>query len=125
MSDSAKWHRFDMEKIGDFLDRNLIELGFDVTMDPETLKDIVAAAGWRVEMDAQGWHIVRHRAECVAGGRCHADCRRLVRATLPLRDCLNDKGLREEHPLVQGVDPARRPFFSMFRPKNGAWKSPT
>lgn len=117
MSDSARWHRFDLERVGHFIDRNLAELKLDVTMDPETLRDISQARGIFVEMDAIGWNVVKHTPGCSGPGKCEKDCVRLVVATLPYGEALNDKADRNFYARGKITDPAKRPFFSMFKPK--------
>ena len=102
----AHFDVFCLEKIEDFIKRNLTHLGVDPGLPEDMHRAVLEAEGIMVDASGAGWTILRRTCRCDRTMDC---AHWFVHAQLGKKDILN-RGMNREYEDVLTVDPApRRP----------------
>lgn len=99
--------RFDvfcLEKIEDFIKRNLTHLGIDPGLPADMHKEVMRQEGIEIDATGAGWTIFRRTCSCDRTRNCgHWE----IHAQLGKKDILN-KGIDRQYEDVLTIDPAPR-----------------
>ena len=95
---------FNLEKIEDFIKRNLTHLGVDTGLPADMHKKVLEAEGIMVDATGAGWTIFRRTCRCDRTRDCG---HWRVHAQLGKKDILN-RGIDRPYEDVLTIDPASR-----------------